>query len=59
MKKIEILELKETIRELFKLFDENIIVRDTSHDYDFIRFTKEGSRITNTLVKLQEFVDKD
>ena len=58
MKAKEILELKETIQELFKLFDENVLVRNTDYDHDFIQFTKDGIRITNVLVKLQDFVDK-
>jgi hypothetical protein len=50
--------LNNAINELFKLFDENIIVRNTDNDYDFARFTNEGLRITETLQKFDNIKDK-
>jgi len=58
MNEAEKLELKETIQELFKLFDENILIRNTDYDYDLMRFIKDGTRITNTIAKLRIFTDK-
>ena len=42
-------KLIELLEELSKLFDENILIRNTDNDNDFKRFTEEGFRITNTL----------
>ena len=43
----------EAIEELFKLFDENILIRDTSNDHDFKKFTEQGIRITKVLAELK------
>jgi len=49
--------VREVLSELIKLFDENILVRNTDNDDDFARFTKEGLRITNVLKELQSISD--
>jgi hypothetical protein len=46
-------EITDTVDKLFKLFDENILIRNTDNDYDFARFTEEGLRITDVLQKLE------
>lgn len=50
----EISELVVSVEKLLKLIDDNDLVRDISRDSDFGFFVKQGVRINNTLVRVQQ-----
>ena len=43
----------EGLKELKKLFDEEILIRNTENDSNFQRFLDESTRVVNTIKKME------
>lgn len=46
--------LEHALREVLKLIDSGVLVRDTSMDSDVMAFIRQGILITNTLYLAQD-----
>lgn len=51
-------ELLEALNDFYTLIDSGDLVRDISKDNDFTYFTRQGIRITNAIVSMNEAIKK-